>query len=479
MKLEIGPILIGWAGVDVTPGKAVTLAGQFHIRVSEKVQDPVTATALALDNGSAQAIMVSLDAVKVSDYVRDECRRRLGVLLSEFNPKNLFISATHTHTAPTQVASKYPELNDPAVMTPEEYSDILVEKLACACAEAWKKRKPGAISWGRGQAVVGFNRRLTYFDNSSVMYGKADDPQFSHVEGYEDHGVDMLFTYDNRLSLTGMIINLACPSQMTEGENFVSADFWHEARNEIRKRHGRNLFILPQCSAAGDQSPHLLLHMAAEARMRQLKGLAAGSIPRLGQRQEIALRIAAAVDEVLPLVAGDIRRKTPFAHKVLSIDLPVRKISPEEAEYCRQQLKIHEDALAKCGKNPRASDYSAHYRKVRYYMDALARFAEQRDMPILAVESHVIRLGDIAFATNRFELYLDFGLRIKARSQAVQTFVVQLAGEGSYLPTARAITAGSYGAGAPDNLVGPEGGQVLVEEQIKAVNAMFTERSAG
>lgn len=108
-------------------------------------------------------------------------------------------------------------------------------------------------------------------------------------------------------------------------------------------------------------------------------------------------------------------------------------------------------------------------------MDALARFAEQRERPVLPVESHVIRLGDIAFATNRFELYLDFGLRIKARSRAVQTFVVQLAGEGSYLPTARAITAGSYGAGAPDNLVGPEGGQTLVEEQLKAINAMFAE----
>lgn len=478
MTLEtilIGTILIGWAGVNVTPDKAVTLAGQFNIRVSERVHDPVTATALALDNGSAQAIIVSLDAVKVSDYVRDRCRNRLGVLLPEFNPENLFISATHTHTAPTQAVSKYPVLNDPAVMTPEEYSDMLVEKLACVCAEAWKGRKPGAVSWGRGQAVVGFNRRLTYFDNSSRMYGKADDPQFSHAEGYEDHGVDMLFTYDDRLNLTGMIVNLACPSQRTEGENFVSADFWHETRNEIRKRHGRNLFILPQCSAAGDQSPHLLLHKAAETRMRQLKGLADGSIPGLGQRQEIALRIAAAVDEVLPLAARDIRRKLLFIHKVSTIDLPVRKISLEEAEYCRQQLKSHEDALAKCEKNPRASDYSTHYRKVRYYMDALARFAEQRERPVLPVESHVIRLGDIAFATNRFELYLDFGLRIKARSRAVQTFVVQLAGEGSYLPTARAITAGSYGAGAPDNLVGPEGGQTLVEEQLKAINAMFAE----
>ena len=84
-------------------------------------------------------------------------------------------------------------------------------------------------------------------------------------------------------------------------------------------------------------------------------------------------------------------------------------------------------------------------------------------------------MGDVIFASNRFELYLDFGIRLKARSKAVQTFVIQLAGEGSYLPTQKAIDAKSYGAGAPDNLVGPEGGQLLVEEQLKTINGLFNE----
>jgi hypothetical protein len=45
----------------------------------------------------------------------------------------------------------------------------------------------------------------------------------------------------------------------------------------------------------------------------------------------------------------------------------------------------------------------------------------------MPVEVHVIRPGDMTIAANRFELYLDFDIRIKARSKAVQTFVVQLA----------------------------------------------------
>ena len=54
------------------------------------------------------------------------------------------------------------------------------------------------------------------------------------------------------------------------------------------------------------------------------------------------------------------------------------------------------------------------------------------------MELHVLRLGDIAIATNPFELFTDYGIQMKARSKALQTFVIQLAGSGSYLPTDRA-----------------------------------------
>ena len=41
---------IGWASRDVTPDKSVNLYGQFYMRISKGVQDPVTITALALSN---------------------------------------------------------------------------------------------------------------------------------------------------------------------------------------------------------------------------------------------------------------------------------------------------------------------------------------------------------------------------------------------------------------------------------------------
>ena len=54
---------------------------------------------------------------------------------------------------------------------------------------------------------------------------------------------------------------------------------------------------------------------------------------------------------------------------------------------------------------------------------------------LCVTDIHVLRIGDAAVCTSRFELFNDYGVQIKVRSKAVQTFVVQLAGEDSYLPT--------------------------------------------
>lgn len=76
-------------------------------------------------------------------------------------------------------------------------------------------------------------------------------------------------------------------------------------------------------------------------------------------------------------------------------------------------------------------------------------------------------------ATNQFELFTDFGIAIKARSPAVQTFVVQLAGPGTYLPSERGLRGGGYRAVAESNEVGPEAGQMLVDQTVSRIRELF------
>ena len=125
--------------------------------------------------------------------------------------------------------------------------------------------------------------------------------------------------------------------------------------------------------------------------------------------------------------------------------------------------------------DPTSSGYSSAFRRVGFNQKVIDMYhAQQRGEQLtLSVELHSLRLGDIAMCSNRFEYYLDFGLRIKARSKALQTFIVQLAGVGTYLPTERAMKGGSYGASIASTPVGPEGGQEIVEIQVETINKMW------
>lgn len=478
------PVHIGWASRDITPDSPVVLGAQFKMRVSEGVDGPVTVTALALSVDAPEAdsvIFVSCDLGGFRHRWYDEndflslCLETLRAQSPEIDPTKVVLNATHTHTAPMSMVDHFgpeAEVLPENVMPADAYMTLLRNRIAEAVAEAWARRQPAGVSFGLGTAVVGHNRRATYYEADAThkpgavvngftkMYGNTNDPNFSHIEGYEDPYVNLLYTWDAQKNLTGVVVNLACPSQETEHAMMVSADFWHEIRAEIRKRHGAHIHVLAQCSAAGDQSPHRLWYKAAEERMLKLRGLT--------MRQEIGRRVANAVDEVLPAARSAIALRLPFKHVVREIQLPRRIVTPEEAEQVRADLaKLEAEAAA--GAN--------NYRVAQRARRVLERFAQQQHSPRVPMTLHAIRLGDVAFATHRFELFLDYGIRIKARSPAVQTFLVQLTAnegwDGTYLPSERAVANKGYGGGVYDNEVGPEGGQAIVEATVKALNALW------
>ena len=94
------------------------------------------------------------------------------------------------------------------------------------------------------------------------------------------------------------------------------------------------------------------------------------------------------------------------------------------------------------------------YRRMKWYEETVQRFESQKadPNPTYEVEVHVLRIGDAVVCTNPFELFTDYGIRIKARSKAVQTFVVQLVGRAAIFPrrgpSAGAATAPWFTAAA-------------------------------
>ncbi len=465
---ELGSASIGWATADITPSLPAPLRGQFHKRISKYVRDPLSATVLALESKSGggkpeQVIMVSCDQVSIPSEIQDRVRGRVRETIPDFDGTRLFLNATHTHTAPSPIkTSWYDTSGDPGIMTEPQFAVFIVERIADAVARAWKNRAPGGISWGLGHAVVGHNRRAVYSDGTAVMYGNTDTERFMKMEGPSDHGVEMLFTWDAAGNFTGVVLNVACPSQVVESEYYISADFWAEVRKELRSRYSPDLFILPQCGAAGDQSPRdLPRRRRGEPDMRGEAGLV-----------EIGKRLANAVEYVYPAARNAIKNDIVLKHAVVNINLPVRQVSMEEYQEAYAVYATYEKLQQSSGAGP---DFSTELGRTMGAKKAIVdRYRSQGKEPYLPFELHAVRIGDIAIANNPFELYLDYGLRMKARSVAEQTFVVQLSGDDAgYLPTREAIAGGGYSTYIYSTQVGPDGGDLLVEETVKLINSLW------
>jgi hypothetical protein len=459
-----GKLQVGWSTRDITPDRPVALAGQFHKRISQGVAARLSVTALAIEtrDGDAaidQALLVSCDLVAIRDGLQERLRRFLEGKLEGFELRKLVLSATHTHTAPVTLDPWY-DVTEDGVMKPAEYVDFFLARAAEAAVEAWKGRKPGAVTWGLGYAVVGLNRRMVYADGKAAMYGNNTRPEFRGIEGTEDHGLEILFFFDGERKLTGLAINVACPSQVVENANTISSDFWDDVRTLLRERYTKDLQILAWCGAAGDQSPHPQLRKAADARMRKLAG-------NVSETRAIAQRMADAVDGAYKAVKNEAVSEVPFAHRVEELRLPGRRVTEADASAARAILDPIE-------KKPAEKRTSVDISRLRWHGEVIKRFEKPEDYAVYPMELHVLRLGDVAIATNAFELFLEYGIQMRARSRALQTFLIQLAcGCGGYLPTERAVAGGGYSAIAESGLVGPEGGRVLVDRTVEVVNGLW------
>lgn len=476
---------IGWASRDIGTERPVLIPGQHYQRISEGVLDPLTVTALVIDNGLDCVIFLSVDITSVR-YITTPIREKVAARNPEIPVLKILINATHTHTAgdtyppnrrqaPEVVTG--PDGRKVKLITGDEYREFLVDRASEAIAEAWAKRAPGGVAWGYGYAVTGHSRRPVYLDGHAGMYGDTSLDDFSHYEAGADPFVNLLYTFDRENQLTGAVVNVACPSQRTEHYRQLSADFWHDVRVSLRGKYG-DIHLLPQCAAAGDLAPRQLHYKKAQERRLKLK-FGEDLKPEMADRRDIAERISNAFTEVLSWASKDIRTHLPLRHVVKTVELGKRLVTDAELATARSELAALQQwkAPAELTGEERAKQISLNRSDRNRQQAIIARCEEQQQTPKIPTELHMIRLGDIAFASNRFELYMDFMHRIQGRSPFEQTFVVQLAGSpegsGTYLSTRRGIEGGGYGSILTTNQVSPEGGQELVDETVKILKELF------
>ncbi len=472
-----GKLSFGWASESIVPNRPVAIGGQYGTRISSEVHDPLTVTALALETHDAQGVIdqcvwVSCDLCAVRKRTVANVRNLVSESIKDLDPSKIIISATHTHTAPALTDARETDLHPyeflgswayriPAdqtnVMHPVEFLDFLERQIALAIVRAWEGKLPGEASSALGHASIARNRRAVYFDGTTRMYGDTRDPNFSHLEGTSDDSVDLLCLWRGD-EMIGLAITVYCPSQEVEGETYLSADFWYDARQQLRARFSKDLFVLPLTGSSGDQSPHVQIDKASSSNMLLKQNLQ--------YRQEIGRRLVRAVEDVVDIAKKNRKSELQFAHRVEVIPLPVWQVSDERFA---ESTKIFE-----AGKDKVDQLSGPDYINWRVHRTMVNRYNLQAAEPSYGIEVHTLRLDDLAYCTNPFELYTDYGLRIKSRSPAIQTSVVQLTADcAAYLPTERAVMGGGYSGRIDDGIIGPAGGRRLVDESIRMMKSLW------
>ena len=489
-------IKFGWAETDITPKEKIALQGEFFERVTSEVETPLTVTALAIDADGDQTVFVSCDLVEIPYETLLDVRGK--VKAPGLDPAKIIISAVHIHnsyTMPAMIPFPYekgrnslkmimeykpadcvyvPEVTNDDCLSTDASEEYLAGAIAKTVETAWANRAEGGYAAGFGRAAVGMNRRVCYSDGTAKMWGDVDTATFTELEGGNDNGVEMLFVYNAKKKLTGVVANIACPAQVMEQRSIISADYWGKVKILLREKYGKDIFLLPLCAAAGDQCPRDLIRwVEPETPIKDPNVIRVNPKPRDADPSmfdvkgtwKIGRRVFNEIEMALEEV-GEIKTEAVHRHTVEKLVLPLRRVTDAECAAAKQ-------AIADFFKGRTTLNYmdsAALY----VYAGTILRHKLQEHNSTLPIEVQFVRLGDLAFASNPFELFLDYGNQIRARSAARQTFLLQLTnGSLGYLPTEKAEKHGHYSAYVSSGYVGHEAGALLVSESLDAINRLF------
>ena len=169
--------------------------------------------------------------------------------------------------------------------------------------------------------------------------------------------------------------------------------------------------------------------------------------------EETGERIAEAVMRGYRTALGRKWNRPVLEHKIVHKELPLRTVTEEEYIEAEKNNPGFQEPFSEENRMGMAEQLKL-YGPVEL-PNAMPCSRESHSFP---AELHILRIQDSVFVTHPFELFTEYGLRIRAGCRARNVFHVQLCnGYADYLPT-RAIAGGSYSSEPASTYVGPEGG---------------------
>jgi neutral ceramidase len=405
----------GAARSCITPRLGSHIVGYFNDRLAADVHDDLFAKALVLDNGGEAIAIVLCDLIAL-ERADVEVARQRAASLSGIPADNIFIACTHTHFGPASVA---------ALGTPrdEAYMEHAMERVADSVKLAQTRLRPAEVgvasTWVHGEA---FNRRWRMKDGSVRMNPGYLNPDRVEPAGPTDPQVLVLAVRSLESEPIALLANYSLHYVGSPLADSISADYFGYFDRALQRMAGAEMVGIMANGCCGDINNCDFSHQEPD-------------VPHpFFQEERVANVLAAAAFGAWQGLRGfDYRRDVALGQATETMAFRRRQSTAEELERARRLL---------AGAREPGDVESGEFANWIYAQEALLVDKEpvERQTPIKA-----LRVGDLGLVGLPGEIFVQYGLQIKAQSPFERTMTIELANDYlGYFPTDKALTEGSY-----------------------------------
>ncbi len=408
--------MAGACTVDITPERGFSWGGRPMRRNADEDSD-LLAHAVVFTDGATTGALVSADVTMIdrrhAERFREAASIRTGIPASQ-----VMIGATHTHTAPGLARSwMASEVSEPDA----EYGEWFVERLADAVGTAMERLRPAVLAVGNARTdSLTFNRRYLRADGGVDMVFSLDRDPSNPPAGPVDPDLGYWLFEEPDGSPIALVTSFSAHNHVVGGSpapgrpdsEVFHRDFGGRFGDAVREMVSRSVPTVYFAGACGDtswQDPDV-----------------APPVDGWSAARKIGARLAEAWARDVAGVERREIRDVRFARRVAAI--PDRPLS--ESRFC-------DDFCRGRGAGIQAFD------RARWRAEELA--VRERSGSSCLVEVGAVSTSGTAISSNPAELFVEYGLEIKARSPFEVTLVSELTnGWCGYVPTEAAFRQGGY-----------------------------------
>lgn len=409
---------VGFARIDITPELGVNLVGYPNIRIADGILDPLLATAVAVSDGDATAVLFSVDVIGIdqdhAQQIKEDIEKELGI-----SRDAVYVACTHTHLGPA-TATIYEECCP-------EVAGIIYKKLVGLAKMAVDDLKPAQMFVNSAETPtdISFIRRFKMKDGSVRTNPGSHNPDILHPIGEPDKRVALVnFKRENAPEVA--LINFQVHPDVIHGEKF-SADYPH--------------FVRKTYEAVVENSLCMYIN-GAQGDTNHCNVFAPKDYPVRYELSEHMGRVIAGVAMGLRATAKKVKDVPVNAfNKTIEVEYNKAK-SAQELEEARLIDKLWNEG--------RIAEYTDATGQVLTTIVFSAknklRMAELPDTKELYVSG--LAIGDFAIVGFPGEPFTEIGTRSKEASKFEMTFASCCTnGYEGYYPTESAYEEGGYEAG--------------------------------